>query len=119
MVARLLPVVRPFTQARLPLPLFCRTLLHRCLPLTCQLTSSSLYRMATSDPPAPAARTFPTTGYDMIDPSILVEEETIPNYNFQRYYPVHLGEVFEKRYQVVGKLGYGASSTVWLCRDLM
>merc|ERR1712098_895951 len=27
-------------------------------------------------------------------------------------------KVLKDRYQVVAKLGYGASSTVWLCRDL-
>jgi hypothetical protein len=31
---------------------------------------------------------------------------------------VHLGEVFQSRYQVVAKLGFGVYSTVWLCRDL-
>lgn len=64
-------------------------------------------------------RTFPSTGFKLIDPSILIEEESIPNYKAQKYYPVRIGEVFNDRYQVVGKLGYGSSSTVWLCRDLM
>jgi hypothetical protein len=47
-----------------------------------------------------------------------IEEETIPDYKADRFYPVRLGEVFESRYQVVAKLGYGTASTVWLCRDL-
>ncbi|TDL19982.1 CMGC/SRPK protein kinase [Rickenella mellea] len=47
-----------------------------------------------------------------------VEEETIPDYVATRYYPVRIGDIFQDRYQVVGKLGYGASSTVWLARDL-
>ncbi|KAB8078502.1 kinase-like domain-containing protein [Aspergillus leporis] len=34
------------------------------------------------------------------------------------FYPVYIGEVFAPRYQVVSKLGYGTSSTAWLCRDL-
>ncbi|KAI1999914.1 hypothetical protein LOZ67_003319 [Ophidiomyces ophidiicola] len=45
-------------------------------------------------------------------------EETIPGYVAARYYPVRIGEVFNERYQVVGKLGYGATSTVWLARDM-
>ncbi|KAF2189938.1 kinase-like protein [Zopfia rhizophila CBS 207.26] len=48
----------------------------------------------------------------------LLEEESFSWYNSGRFYPVHLGEVFESRYQVLGKLGYGSVSTVWLCRDL-
>ncbi|KAJ9292808.1 hypothetical protein DTO271G3_8383 [Paecilomyces variotii] len=36
----------------------------------------------------------------------------------EKFYPVHIGEIFNHRYQIVGKLGYGSSATVWLCRDL-
>jgi hypothetical protein len=63
-------------------------------------------------------RLFPTSGWDNIDLSIPIEEETIPTYRPEKFYPVHIGEVFNHRYQVVGKLGYGSSATVWLCRDL-
>ncbi|KAI9698963.1 MAG: hypothetical protein M1836_003152 [Candelina mexicana] len=31
-----------------------------------------------------------------------------------RYYPVRIGDVIQKKYQVLGKLGYGLGSTVWL-----
>ncbi|KAI4843326.1 protein kinase [Aureobasidium sp. EXF-8845] len=47
-----------------------------------------------------------------------VEEETIPDYVAARYYPVRIGEVFQYRYQVVSKLGFGACSTAWLARDM-
>ncbi|PYH75264.1 CMGC protein kinase [Aspergillus vadensis CBS 113365] len=47
-----------------------------------------------------------------------VEEETLPTYDVKTYYPVRLGEVLDGRYQVVAKLGYGVTSTVWLGRDL-
>lgn len=53
-----------------------------------------------------------------LDPSIPVEEEKIPNYHADRFYPIHLGQVLNRRYQVATKLGYGANSTVWLARDL-
>ncbi|OJJ45156.1 hypothetical protein ASPZODRAFT_100384 [Penicilliopsis zonata CBS 506.65] len=64
-------------------------------------------------------RVFPRSGWDLIDPSVRIEEETIPSYRAGKFYPVHIGEVFNCRYQVVGKLGYGSSATVWLCRDLI
>lgn len=56
--------------------------------------------------------------FEKIDPSILVEEETIREYSSKHYYPVYIGQVFKDRYQTIGKLGYGSASTVWLCRDL-
>jgi serine/threonine protein kinase len=68
-------------------------------------------------PPLPP-REFQSTGFEVIEPSQMVEEERLPFYNREHYYPMRIGEVFMDRYQVVTKLGYGASSTVWLCRDL-
>jgi hypothetical protein len=53
-----------------------------------------------------------------LDPSVKFEEENLPDYLKERYYPVHIGEVFHSRYQVITKLGFGSSSTVWLCRHL-
>lgn len=53
-----------------------------------------------------------------LDLSVPVEEEKTPNYHADRFYPIHLGQVLNGRYQVATKLGYGANSTVWLARDL-
>ncbi|KAL4780116.1 kinase-like domain-containing protein [Aspergillus varians] len=64
-------------------------------------------------------RVFPSSGWDNINTPLPVEEESIPTYRLEKFYPVHIGEVFNHRYQVVGKLGYGSSATVWLCRDLL
>ncbi|KAK0387572.1 hypothetical protein NLU13_3818 [Sarocladium strictum] len=64
------------------------------------------------------ARQFPSSGFEMIDPSQQVEEERLPRYRQKDYYPMSIGQVVEDRYQTVGKLGFGTSSTVWLCRDL-
>lgn len=47
-----------------------------------------------------------------------IEEETLPFYSRSNFYPVYIGEVLASRYRVVGKLGFGAGSTVWLARDL-
>ncbi|KAB8213320.1 kinase-like domain-containing protein [Aspergillus novoparasiticus] len=64
-------------------------------------------------------RVFPASGWDIVDPSLPIEEESIPTYRPEKFYPVRIGEIFNHRYQVVGKLGYGSSATVWLCRDLL
>jgi len=63
-------------------------------------------------------REFPSSGLEVIDPSQMVEEEQLPFYNRNHYYPMRIGEVLKDRYQVLAKVGYGTSSTVWLCRDL-
>lgn len=47
----------------------------------------------------------------------LVEEQALSFYRRKNYYPVKIGEVFNGRYQVIAKLGYGGYSTVWLARD--
>ncbi|KAJ5582657.1 hypothetical protein N7535_001277 [Penicillium sp. DV-2018c] len=61
---------------------------------------------------------FSNPNFARINASQRIEEETIPDYISSRYYPVRIGEVFQGRYQVVGKLGFGASSTAWLARDM-
>ncbi|KAM5503253.1 hypothetical protein McaMca56_001178 [Microsporum canis] len=61
--------------------------------------------------------TFPTSGFELVDTNEKIEEETLPTYNPKKYYPVRLGQIFQDRYQVVGKVGYGVFSTVWLARD--
>ena len=63
-------------------------------------------------------REFPSSGFEVIDPSQKVEEEQLPFYNQDDYYPIRIGAVIKDRYQVIAKLGYGMSSTVWLCHDL-
>lgn len=46
------------------------------------------------------------------------EEEDVPGYVENNFYPVSLGEVFSSRYRIVCKLGFGIGSTIWLSRDL-
>lgn len=47
----------------------------------------------------------------------LIEEERLPFYKAEQFYPVHIGELLHSRYKVLVKRGYGSYSTVWLCRD--
>ncbi|TLS29248.1 hypothetical protein PpBr36_00028 [Pyricularia pennisetigena] len=61
---------------------------------------------------------FPTTGFQEIDPSVKFEEEKLNYYHPALFYPIHIGEVLNERYQVVSKFGYGSTSTIWLCKDL-
>ncbi|KAF2627370.1 kinase-like protein [Macroventuria anomochaeta] len=61
---------------------------------------------------------FSSEGFVPIPTDKEVDEETLPDCVASRYYPVRIGGVFRARYQVVSKLGFGATSTVWLARDL-
>lgn len=63
-------------------------------------------------------RTFPTSGFEIIEADKPLEEEQLFDYSAYRYYPAHIGEVFQERYQVCSKLGWGSCSTTWLARDL-
>ncbi|PYH37078.1 kinase-like protein [Aspergillus neoniger CBS 115656] len=47
-----------------------------------------------------------------------IEEETLPDYTASQFYPTRIGEVIKDQYQVIGKLGYGSTSTAWLARDM-
>ncbi|KAF9073510.1 putative CDK4/6 [Rhodocollybia butyracea] len=68
---------------------------------------------------ASSPRNFPSSGFKIIDGAEKLEEENWDWYEPGIFYPVRIGEVFQSRYQVVGKLGYGSRSTAWLCRDLI
>lgn len=57
-------------------------------------------------------RTFPVDGFQSVPLEEKIEEETVPAYNAEKFYPVRLGEVLNSRYQVLAKLGFGTSSTV-------
>nr|KMM71114.1 hypothetical protein CPAG_07421 [Coccidioides posadasii RMSCC 3488] len=57
---------------------------------------------------------FSNSNFPWIPLAQKIKEETIPGYVTVQYYSVCIGEVFNKRYQVVGKPEYGATSTVWL-----
>ncbi|KAG4439992.1 hypothetical protein IFR05_004506 [Cadophora sp. M221] len=74
-------------------------------------------RAATRRAPSPPLR-FPVTGFDVIPDSELIDEEKFEGFKRGLYYPVRIGDVFASKYQVMGKLGYGVTSTVWLARDL-
>lgn len=46
-----------------------------------------------------------------------IEQEDSAQYKKGGYHPVQVGDLFENRYLVIKKIGWGQFSTVWLCRD--
>lgn len=77
-----------------------------------------LFKHPFSRRPASPVRQFTQSNIRLLDTSDKLEEETLPWYTQDGLYPVNIGQVFQSRYQVIGKLGFGGYSTVWLCRDL-
>ncbi|KAA6397119.1 MAG: putative Serine/threonine-protein kinase SRPK, partial [Streblomastix strix] len=47
------------------------------------------------------------------------DEEGAEDYKKGGYHPVHPGEIYNNRYRVEKKLGWGHFSTVWCCTDLL
>ncbi|MCJ1391749.1 hypothetical protein MMC18_004614 [Xylographa bjoerkii] len=54
---------------------------------------------------------------EILPSSTKIEEETSPDYDPKHFYPVRIGQTFNNRYHVLGKLGAGGYSTVWLVED--
>jgi serine/threonine-protein kinase SRPK3 len=47
-----------------------------------------------------------------------IEEELLPGYKAEDYYPVTTDQTLDSRYRIICKLGRGVGSTVWLAKDL-
>jgi serine/threonine-protein kinase SRPK3 len=47
-----------------------------------------------------------------------INSEPQHHYESGGYHPVIVGEIYNQRYEVIRKLGWGKYSTVWLVRDI-
>ncbi|KAL3484506.1 kinase-like domain-containing protein [Aspergillus germanicus] len=65
------------------------------------------------------AKRFSNTNFKTISASEILEEERFELFKKGHYYPVNIGGVFSSKYQVIRKLRFGVTSTVWLARDLV
>ncbi|KAK6209855.1 hypothetical protein QIS74_11439 [Colletotrichum tabaci] len=61
---------------------------------------------------------FNCTGFPLVSDSSPLEEEHLDEFKAGQYYPANIGDVYDEKYQVLGKLGFGSTSTVWLARNL-
>jgi serine/threonine-protein kinase SRPK3 len=46
-----------------------------------------------------------------------IDNEPISKYKKGGYYPVSIGEIFNNRYRIIKKIGWGVFSTVWIAYD--
>lgn len=58
-----------------------------------------------------------TSASSLIKYHLIEDVECLEEYKPGGYHPVHLGDRFHNRYEVVHKLGHGTYSTIWLARD--
>ena len=54
---------------------------------------------------------------ELLPLDVPVDEEIVPGYMPQYFYPANPGDVLNGRYELKAKIGLGSSSTVWLARD--
>ena len=79
---------------------------------------NTLSSMEKERAPSPA-RQLPTSGFEIVEDEMLLEEQSFSWYTPETFCPVKIGDILQSKYQVLGKLGYGSVSTAWLCRDLV
>ncbi|EGD92889.1 hypothetical protein TESG_00450 [Trichophyton tonsurans CBS 112818] len=67
---------------------------------------------------APVARLqFPRGGFEVVPVSSILEEEGYGMLKAGHYCSINIDDVYSS-YRVLGKLGYGSTSTVWLARNI-
>lgn len=76
---------------------------------------SSIAAMSTSSPPTPPSRA--SKDGDRGFQTITLPREWVEDYRLGGYHPVILGDMFNRQYKVIRKLGEDSYS-VWLARDL-
>jgi hypothetical protein len=107
------------------LSLFSRRLLSHYLFARVRLATShttcrnpTRRMVSTCDPPQTVTDNATAPGPRLMTHNLIEDIEPLWRYGPGGYYPVRIGERFaSSRYQVVHKLGHGASSTIWLARD--
>lgn len=45
------------------------------------------------------------------------DEGQVPNYQPGVFYPANLGDILKGRFEILARIGWGTSSTVWLARE--
>ncbi|KAK3048122.1 hypothetical protein LTR09_010461 [Extremus antarcticus] len=80
--------------------------------------ASFLRRIFTVGQPELSPIRYPTSGFELLSAAAKIEEKRFEDGKSKRYYPVRLGECLATKYQVLGKLGFGSTSTVWHARDM-
>ncbi|KAH8928707.1 kinase-like protein [Atractiella rhizophila] len=71
-------------------------------------SSTSIASSKTTTPGSPSFVKLPPTPR---------HEETVEDYVAGGFHPMAIGQVFNQKYEVVSKLGWGRFSTVWLVKD--
>ncbi|KAK4129481.1 hypothetical protein N657DRAFT_652860 [Parathielavia appendiculata] len=54
---------------------------------------------------------FPTTGFEIISPEVVVEEQHVEKFKAGLFYPINIGDVPTSKCQILGRLGFGTTST--------
>lgn len=55
---------------------------------------------------------------ELLPPDVPIDEERVPGYKLEAYYPANPGDVLGGRFELKAKLGWGSTSTVWLAQNI-
>ncbi|GKZ56544.1 hypothetical protein AnigIFM49718_001795 [Aspergillus niger] len=113
MAGRITQCARRLGMLHAKLHLACRHVIPTPTPHLRNITRASYQTIRYSSQWKSPLTVFPTTDA-LIDPRLEIEEETLPTYQPEKYYPVQQGEVLTNRYQILVKLGYGVTSTIYV-----
>ncbi|KAJ3549699.1 hypothetical protein NM208_g363 [Fusarium decemcellulare] len=77
---------------------------------TRSFTSSRPRRQSSKSPSVSTPESLP--------PHVPIDEEKLPRYRPEDYYPANPGGVLGEQYELKAKVGWGSTSTVWLAQDI-
>ncbi|KAF5011334.1 hypothetical protein FDECE_2552 [Fusarium decemcellulare] len=77
---------------------------------TRSFTSSHPRHQSSKSSSAPVPESLP--------PNVPIDEEQLPRYRSEDYYPANPGDVLGEQYELKAKVGWGSTSTVWLAQDI-
>ena len=111
-------VVTPSKSCRDPFNIKVRPILLFARPNTALTITRVPPPSIMSDQEAAPQSTQETSRAEVCDVLEAGIEEGVAAYHPSGFHPVYNGDIFNGRYQVLNKIGYGTYSTNWLVKDL-
>lgn len=94
-------------------------LIHPQRPVALVCSNSHVHLSESSQPRVGRQKLVtPSESFHRVPDATLIEEELLPGYRAEDYYPLTTEQTLYSRYRIICKLGHGVGSTVWLAGDV-